>query len=187
MSKILCGKTQSRDFSNSLISDNGLQFDSRDFREFCSDLGIKNKYSTPVYPQSNGQAEAVNKIIVNGLKKRLDGANGKWGRRFAQRFMGIPNNAQEIYRRNTVFLDVWGRSCDTGQSKPMQSQVEGFKTVQNEGMIMERLDLLKEHRKVTTIQLAEYQQELARRYNQDVKTREFSAGDLVLRKAVGNM
>ena len=52
---------------------------------------------------------------------------------------------------------------------------------------MERLDLLKEHRKVTTIQLAEYQQELARRYNQDVKTREFSAGDLVLRKAVRNM
>ena len=64
---------------NFLISDNGLQFDSRAFREFCSDLGIKNKYSTPVYPQSNGQAKAVNKIIVNGLKKRLDGAKGKWG------------------------------------------------------------------------------------------------------------
>ena len=64
---------------NFLISDNGLQFDSRAFREFCSDLGIKNKYSTPMNPQSNGQAKAVNKIIVNGLKKRLDGAKGKWG------------------------------------------------------------------------------------------------------------
>ena len=64
---------------NFLISDNGLQFDSRAFREFCGDLGIKNKYSTPMYPQSNGQAKAVNKIIVNGLKKRLDGAKGKWG------------------------------------------------------------------------------------------------------------
>ena len=64
---------------NFLIFDNGLQFDSRAFREFCSDLGIKNKYFTLVYPQSNGQAKAVNKIIVNGLKKRLDGAKGKWG------------------------------------------------------------------------------------------------------------
>ena len=36
--------------SNSLISDNGLQFDSRDFREFCSNLGIRNKYSSPAYP-----------------------------------------------------------------------------------------------------------------------------------------
>ena len=63
---------------NSLISDNGLKFDSRAFRKFCSDLGIKNKYFTLAYPQSNGQTEAVNKIIVNGLKKRLDGAKGKW-------------------------------------------------------------------------------------------------------------
>ena len=63
---------------NSLISDNGLQFDSKAFRTFCSDLDIKNRYSTPVYPQSNGQAEATNKTILNGLKKRLDEAKGRW-------------------------------------------------------------------------------------------------------------
>ena len=62
---------------NLLVSDNGLQFDSKAFRAFCSDLGIKNKYSTPAYPQSNGQAEAVNKTILNGLKRRLDGAKGR--------------------------------------------------------------------------------------------------------------
>ena len=33
-----------------LISDNGLQFDSKAFRQYCSDLGIKNRYSTPAYP-----------------------------------------------------------------------------------------------------------------------------------------
>ena len=62
---------------DSLISDIGLQFDSRAFREFCSNLNIKNRYSTPVYPQSNGQVEATNKTIVSGLKKRLDGAKGR--------------------------------------------------------------------------------------------------------------
>jgi len=62
---------------DSFISDNGLQFDGRDFCEFCSDLGIKNRYSTPAYPQSNGQAKATNKEIMNGLKKRLDGAKGR--------------------------------------------------------------------------------------------------------------
>ena len=35
---------------DSLISDNGLQFDSQSFHEFCSNLGIKNRYSTPAYP-----------------------------------------------------------------------------------------------------------------------------------------
>ena len=62
---------------DSLISDNRLQFDSKAFREFCCDLGIRNRYSTPAYPQCNGQAEATNKAIKNGLKKMLDGTKGK--------------------------------------------------------------------------------------------------------------
>ena len=61
-----------------LISDNGLQFDSKVFRRCCGELGIRNRYSTPVYPQGNGQAKAVNKVIVSGLKKRLDEAKRKW-------------------------------------------------------------------------------------------------------------
>ena len=62
---------------NTLISDNRLQFDSKAFRRYCCDLGITNKYSTPAYPQGNGQAKAVNKVIVSGLKKMLDDAKGK--------------------------------------------------------------------------------------------------------------
>ncbi|XP_023893429.1 uncharacterized protein LOC112005408 [Quercus suber] len=64
--------------SRTLILDNGLQFDSKAFRKYCCNLGIINRYSTPVYPQGNGQAEAVNEVIVSGLKKRLDDAKGKW-------------------------------------------------------------------------------------------------------------
>ena len=63
---------------HALISDNSLQFDSKAFRDYCGELGIPNRYSTPAYPQGNEQAEAVNKVIVNGLKKRLDDAKGKW-------------------------------------------------------------------------------------------------------------
>jgi len=60
----------------SLVSENGLQFDSKAFREFCGILGITNRYLTPAYPQSNGQAEATSKAIVNWLKRRLEGAKG---------------------------------------------------------------------------------------------------------------
>ena len=61
-----------------LISKNGTQFDSKAFRRYCSELRIKNNYSTPAYPQGNRQAEATNKVILDGLKKRLDKAKGKW-------------------------------------------------------------------------------------------------------------
>ena len=60
-----------------LISDNGLQFDSKMFKNYCGELGITNRYSTPAYLQGNGQAEAMNKVILSGLKKRVDDAKGK--------------------------------------------------------------------------------------------------------------
>ena len=33
-----------------LISDNGLQFDSKAFKRYCCELGIANRYSTLAYP-----------------------------------------------------------------------------------------------------------------------------------------
>ena len=61
-----------------LISDNNLQFDNKMFIKYYGKLGITNRYSILAYPQGNGQAEAVNKVIVSGLKKRLDDAKGRW-------------------------------------------------------------------------------------------------------------
>ena len=63
---------------HTFISDNGHQFNSKAFRRYYCELGIKNRYLTLTYSQGNGQAEAVNKVIVNGLKKRLDEANSRW-------------------------------------------------------------------------------------------------------------
>uniref|UniRef100_A0A2N9ED03 Integrase catalytic domain-containing protein n=1 Tax=Fagus sylvatica TaxID=28930 RepID=A0A2N9ED03_FAGSY len=54
-----------------LVSDNGSQFTSGPFREFCEQYGIRNHFSTPAYPQANGQAESSNKTLLDGIKKRL--------------------------------------------------------------------------------------------------------------------
>ena len=43
-----------------LVSDNEKQFNNNTFRDFCSKLGIKNHYSSPVHPQANGQVEVIN-------------------------------------------------------------------------------------------------------------------------------
>ena len=67
---------------HTLISNNGLQFDSKAFRKYCYELGIINRYSTLAYPQGNKQAKVVNKVIVNGFKKRLDEAKGRGGRSY---------------------------------------------------------------------------------------------------------
>ncbi|RVW67691.1 hypothetical protein CK203_064121 [Vitis vinifera] len=61
-----------------IIADNDPQFDSITFPNFCSELNIRNLYSTPRCPQSIGQAEATNKTLITVLKKRLEQAKGKW-------------------------------------------------------------------------------------------------------------
>ena len=43
-----------------LVSNNGKQFNNSAFRDFCSKLGIKNHYSSPVHLQANGQVEVTN-------------------------------------------------------------------------------------------------------------------------------
>ena len=67
------------------------------------------------------------------------------------------------------------------------AQVARFDPAQNNELMVECLDWLDECREAAIIQLAEYQQKLAKWYNRDVKAKEFSAEGLVLRKAVGNM
>ena len=47
-----------------IISDNGRQFNSQAFRSFCSNLGIKNKYSPLGHPQANGQIEVTNRTLL---------------------------------------------------------------------------------------------------------------------------
>ena len=59
-----------------LVSDNGKQVDSSAFRDFCSELGIKNPYSLPAHPQANGQVEVTNWSLLKIIKTRLEGAKG---------------------------------------------------------------------------------------------------------------
>ena len=59
-----------------LVSDNGKQFDNSAFRDFYSELGIKNHYSSPAQPQANGQVEVTNQTLLKIIKTQLEGAKG---------------------------------------------------------------------------------------------------------------
>ncbi|XP_008229063.1 PREDICTED: uncharacterized protein LOC103328449 [Prunus mume] len=59
---------------HTIVTDNGRQFDNAKFKQFCSNLKIRLCFTSPAHPQSNGQVEAVNKIIKKTLKTKLDQA-----------------------------------------------------------------------------------------------------------------
>jgi transposase InsO family protein len=54
-----------------IITDNSSNFDSEEFRAFCAAQGTRVDYASVAHPQSNGQAERVNGLILQGLKPRL--------------------------------------------------------------------------------------------------------------------
>jgi transposase InsO family protein len=62
-----------------LTVDNGKQFDSYTFKEYCKSLGTHAKFSSVHHPQSNRAVERANGLIFLGIKKFLfDQKKGKW-------------------------------------------------------------------------------------------------------------
>jgi transposase InsO family protein len=56
---------------NSIITDNGSQFTGRKFLEFCDKYHIRVDWAAVAHPQTNGQVERTNDMILQGLKPRI--------------------------------------------------------------------------------------------------------------------
>uniref|UniRef100_A0A914HTB4 RNA-directed DNA polymerase n=2 Tax=Globodera rostochiensis TaxID=31243 RepID=A0A914HTB4_GLORO len=56
-------------FPKEIVSDNGPPFRSHDFSLFCRSRGIKQSFSPPFHPQSNGQAERFVDILKRQMRK----------------------------------------------------------------------------------------------------------------------
>jgi transposase InsO family protein len=55
---------------NRIITNNGSQFTSGLFREYCTSIGTKIFFASVAYPRSNGQAEHANAKVLKGLKTK---------------------------------------------------------------------------------------------------------------------
>jgi transposase InsO family protein len=53
------------------IPDNGTNFTSKEFKDYCEGLGIKLKFASVAHPTTNGQVEKANGLICSAIKKRL--------------------------------------------------------------------------------------------------------------------
>ena len=168
-----------------LILDNSLQFDSKMFRRYCGELEIINRYSTPAYPQGNGQAEVVNKVIVSGLKKRLDDIKGKWVEELTH-VLWMYRTTPCRSTGETPFSMTYGAKAviPLEIGFPM-SRTSSFNPRDNDEQITKSLDLIEEKREKAMVQLAYYQQKLKQGYDANVKLRPLAPSDLVLRKVVG--
>ena len=170
----------------SIVSDNGPQFDSRVYQKFFQELKIKNLYSTPRYPQSNGLVEASNKTLLTALKKRLDSAKGK----LVDELPWVLWAYRTIARRSTgisPFAITYGMEAIIPTEIGKPTIRIGMPEQENTKLVSKDLDTIDELRESVAIRIASYQRSLANSYNNRVKPWMFQPGDLVLRKVFENI
>ena len=67
---------------NSIITDNGTQFTDRKFIRLCNEQHIRINWVAIAHPQTNGQVERANGMLLQGLKPRIFNRLNKFGVRW---------------------------------------------------------------------------------------------------------
>jgi transposase InsO family protein len=97
---------------NRIIIDNGSQFTSGLFWEYCASIGTKIFFASVAYPRSNGQAERANAEVLKGLKAKsfdakLKACGKKWLDNLPPVLWSIRTNATKPTGETSFFL-VYG-------------------------------------------------------------------------------
>ncbi|GFY95165.1 hypothetical protein Acr_10g0005500 [Actinidia rufa] len=155
-------------------------------RSLLEQLKIEFYNSTLSYPQRNGQAEATNKTIMNGIKKRLEKAKGRWVDELANVLWAYRTTPRKATNETPYSLAFGFEAVIPLEVGLPTIRTEAYNTSHNNEVLARDLDLAEERRENALIRMADYQKQLAKSFNQKVQRREFEVGSLVLRKVVGN-
>ncbi|XP_068504234.1 uncharacterized protein [Phaseolus vulgaris] len=148
-------------------TDNGRQFIDRGLQSFYDDLGIKSITTSVEHLQTNGQAEAANKVILNELKKWLGKAKGRW--------------IEELIEETPYNLTYGTETMIPVEVVEPTIRRQMFDLNLNGESLAVNLDLVSEFRDQSRMQEATCKIRASRRYNTRVRPRSFQKGDLVWR------
>ncbi|CAO2152203.1 unnamed protein product [Urochloa humidicola] len=170
---------------NSIITDNGTQFTGKKFLEFCDNHYIRVDWSAVAHPQTNGQVERANGMILQGLKPRIFSKLNKFARKWVAELPSVIWSLRTTPSRVTGFTPfflVYGAEAilptDLEYGSP---RLKAYQEGQNQRAREDSLDQVDEAHDVPILRSARYQQSLRRYQAQRVQRRDFNKGDLVLR------
>uniref|UniRef100_A0A2N9J5A6 RNA-directed DNA polymerase n=1 Tax=Fagus sylvatica TaxID=28930 RepID=A0A2N9J5A6_FAGSY len=137
-------------------------------------------------PSLNGQAEVSNKVILDGIKKRLEEAKGRWVEELPS-VMWTHRTTKRRSTGETPFALAYGVEAVIPLEVGLPTtRTTEFDVDENESSLRMDLNLVEERRDMATIRLASYQHQMKRGYDKNIRPRSFQVGDLVLRKVVAN-
>jgi transposase InsO family protein len=94
-----------------VITDNGTQFKGAKFLRCCTNFGIHHQPSSTVHPQTNGQVERTNWLLLQGMKTRifqnLEAKGQNWHKELPSVLWALRTNINRA-TRDTPFSLVYG-------------------------------------------------------------------------------
>ena len=164
------------------MSDNGKQFDNSKFRDIYTEFGIKNYYSSPAHPQSNGQEEATIRTLKAALKTKLEDLKGKWVE-YLPGVLWAHKTTRKSATQETPFALAFCTEAVAPVEVGLKSlSIEFPRTEHKEEVRRLNLDLLEEKCEQVLKRIEDYHQKTTRYYDQRVKPRSYKPRDLVLKK-----
>lgn len=168
--------------SRVLISNNGTQFDSKEFRKFAENSGVDHRLALVAHPQTNRQIEVTNRTILTGLKKRLNGAKTGWVDKLPSIIWAWRTTLRVATGETPFSLASETKAMVPIEIKILTHRVQYCDELTNNKKLWSNLDALKELRDTASIRTTAYQQKATRYHNHKVKERILKVGGLVLRK-----
>ncbi|XP_072074122.1 uncharacterized protein [Arachis hypogaea] len=144
-----------------IVTDNGRQFTDHNFKEFLQNLKIKQHFSSVEHPQSNGLAEAANKVVLQALRKKLDDAKGLWAELIPE-VLWAYNTTAHSTTKETPFRLVYGSEAMI----PMEISQDSIRMLaeHHDEARQAELDLIEKIRETSAVRHRALQQQLSRRY-----------------------
>jgi transposase InsO family protein len=170
------------------VTDNGTQFKKAKFVRCCVDFGIHHQLSLAVHPQTNGQVERANKLILYGMKTRmfhdLEARGRNWHKELPSVLWALHTNINRA-TRDTPFNLVYGADAVLPPEIYLESiRVAHFNAEDQAEAREPDSNLLEERCNTSLVTVRKYQESLKRYYNKSVVQRELNIGDLVLKKDI---
>ncbi|KAL0416135.1 UNVERIFIED_CONTAM: hypothetical protein Slati_3445400 [Sesamum latifolium] len=165
-----------------IISDNRRQFQGRRIQEWCQGLHIKQRFTLVAHPQSNGQVEVTNRILVQGIKRRLERVGGNWTEELTSVLWAYRTTPKGSTGESPFSLVYGTEAIIPAELGIPFHRVMHFSEECNNDLLKESLDLIEELREKAFICIQRYKNTMINSYNKRVKARSFQVGDLVLRR-----
>ncbi|KAL0313410.1 UNVERIFIED_CONTAM: hypothetical protein Sradi_5740300 [Sesamum radiatum] len=132
---------------------------------------------------SQRQVEVTNRILIQGIKRRLERVGGNWAEELTSVLWAYRTTPRGS-TGETPFSLVYGTKAIISAELGIPShRVMNFSEECNENLLRENLDLIEELREKAFLRIQRYKNIMINSYNKRVKSRSFQVGDLVLRRS----